>query len=132
MKYILTNLTVTLWNLSKVDTPWSYSIFIRPIVNPQEDSFSESFSKISIYNTALSKGTLCTDKEEKVFFRKKCSKNMQQIYRSTQMLMCHFNKVALHSCIFTAYFQNILSEHLLKGCFWRHLFFSCNKRNFPR
>ena len=27
--------------------------------------------------------------------RKRCSKNMQQIYRRTPMLMCDFNKLAL-------------------------------------
>ena len=51
-------------------------IFIRPIVNPQEDSFSESFSKISIYKTTLSKGTLCIGKEEKVL--EKYAANLQE------------------------------------------------------
>ena len=50
--------------------------------------------------------------------RKKCSENMQQIYRRTPMPKCDFNKVAkqlywnctsawVFSCKFTAYFQNI-------------------------
>ena len=31
------------------------------------------------------------------FFKKRCSENMQQIYRRTPMPMCDFNKVALQS-----------------------------------
>ena len=49
--------------------------------------------------------------------RKRCSENMQQIYRRTPMMKCDFNKVALKlyrnrtstwvfSSIFAAYFQN--------------------------
>ena len=37
--------------------------------------------------------------------RKRCSENMQQIYRRTPMPKCDFNKVAL-------------LRTLLKGCFW--------------
>ena len=55
-----------------------------------------------------------------VLFRKKCSENMQQIYRGTLMLKCYFNKVAkqLYSnhtsawaffCKFTVYFQKAFS-----------------------
>ena len=53
--------------------------------------------------------------------RKKCSENMQQIYRWKPMPKCGFNKVALQfywnhisswvfSCKFAAYYQNTLSE----------------------
>ena len=52
--------------------------------------------------------------------KKMYSKNMQQIYRRTQMPKCYFNKVALQfywnhtsawlfSCKLAAYFQNIFS-----------------------
>ena len=51
---------------------------------------------------------------------KRCSENMQQIYRRTPMSKCDFNKVALQhywnhtlawafSCKFAAYFQNTFS-----------------------
>ena len=55
---------------------------------------------------------------------KRCSENMQQIYRRTPMPKCDFNKVALQvycnrtsawvfSCKFAAYFQNtFLRKHL--------------------
>ena len=55
---------------------------------------------------------------------KRCSENMQQIYKRTPMPKCDFNKVALQlywnhtsawvfSCKFAAYFQNTFSkEHL--------------------
>ena len=45
-------------------------------------------------------------------FKKRCSGNMQQIYRRTSMLKCDFNKVAkqwVFSCKFAAYFQNTFS-----------------------
>ena len=56
--------------------------------------------------------------------RKRCSENMQQIYRRTPIPKCDFNKVTLQlywnyisawvfCCKFTAYFQNTLS--------WKHL-----------
>ena len=57
-------------------------------------------------------------------FGKRCSENVQHIYRRTPMLKCFFNKVALQIywnhilaqvffCKFIAYFQNIFySEHL--------------------
>ena len=49
--------------------------------------------------------------------RKKCSENMQQIYRRTPMAKCDFDKAAywnltsawVFSCKFAAYFQNNLS-----------------------
>ena len=56
--------------------------------------------------------------------RKRCSRNMQKIYRRTPMPKCNFNKVAkqlywnrtsawVFSCKFDAYFQNTFSqEHL--------------------
>ena len=62
--------------------------------------------------------------------RKRCSKNMQQIYRRTPMLKSNFNKVALQlyrnrtstwvfSCKFAAYFQNSFFIRVpLEGCFW--------------
>ena len=48
----------------------------------------------------------------RVVLRKRCSENMQQIYKRTPMLKCAFNKVAkLHVFFgnFAAYFQNIFS-----------------------
>ena len=63
--------------------------------------------------------------------RKRCSKNMQQIYRGTTTLKCDFNKVTLQlywnrtwawwvfSSKFAVYFQNTFSSRtLLKGYFW--------------
>ena len=56
---------------------------------------------------------------------KRCSENMQQIYRRTPMPKCDFNKVALQlywnhtsawvfSCKFAAYFQNtFFQQHLV-------------------
>ena len=61
--------------------------------------------------------------------RKKCSENMQQIYRRTLILKSDFNKVALKlyrnhtpvwvfSCKFAANFQNIFFPRTpLEGCF---------------
>ena len=57
--------------------------------------------------------------------RKRCSINMQQIYRRTPMPKCDFNKVPLElysnrtsawvfSCKFAAYFQNIFFEEHLR------------------
>ena len=59
--------------------------------------------------------------------RKRCSENMQQIYRRTSMPKCDFNKVTkqicwnhtsawMSSCKFAAYFQNIFPwEHLCRA-----------------
>ena len=55
--------------------------------------------------------------------RKRCSENMQQIYRRTPMPKCDFNKVAkqlywnctsawVFSCKFAAYFQNTFSKNI--------------------
>ena len=72
---------------------------------------------------------------------KRCSENMQQIYRRTPMPKCDFNKVALQlywnhtsawafSCKFTAYFQNIFSEeHLWRTCSVRIKF---SQEHFPK
>ena len=51
--------------------------------------------------------------------RKRCSENMQQIYRRTPMPKCDFNKVAKQSKV-------IISEHLflktpLGGCFLKYV-----------
>ena len=57
-------------------------------------------------------------------FKKRCSENMQTIYRRTPMLKCDFNKVAkqlywnhtsawLFSCKISPYFQNNFSEEYL-------------------
>ena len=50
----------------------------------------------------------------RVVLRKRCFKNMQQIYKRTHMPKCDFNKVGkqgcssawMFSCKFAAYFQN--------------------------
>ena len=59
--------------------------------------------------------------------RKRCSENMQRIYRKTLMLKCDFNKVTkqlywthtsawVFSCKFAAYFQyNFFLEHLWRA-----------------
>ena len=50
--------------------------------------------------------------------RKRCSRNMQQIYRRTPMQKCNFNKVAKQLHI-AAYFQNTFFLWTpLKGYFW--------------
>ena len=52
---------------------------------------------------------------------KKCSENMQQIYRRTPMPNCDFNKVALYFCIFrTPFLKNTSGWLLLK---FIHTFF---------
>ena len=60
---------------------------------------------------------------------KRCSENMQQIYRRTPMPKCDFNKVALQ---LTAYFQNIFSEEHL----WRtgsvRIFIKFFQEHFPK
>ena len=64
---------------------------------------------------------------------KKCSENIQQIYKKTPMPKCNFNKVALQlcrnhtsvwvvSCKFAVYFQNTFSQkHLWEHRFWKRL-----------
>ena len=64
------------------------------------------------------------------FPKKRCSENMQQIWRRIYMPKCDFNKVALQlycnrtsalvfSCKFAACFQNTFSLITpLDGCFW--------------
>ena len=42
--------------------------------------------------------------------RKRCSENMQQIYRRTPMPKCDFNKVASN-------FNEIILWHTMEGCF---------------
>ena len=76
------------------------------------------------WNNALTIHFKLQKQPSRSVFRKRCSDNMQQIYRRTPILKCDFNKVALQlywnrasawvfSCKFAAYFQNIFSnEHL--------------------
>ena len=45
--------------------------------------------------------------------RKRRSGNMHQIYRRTPLPNCDFNKVALPSCKFAAYFPNTFSKEYL-------------------
>ena len=76
--------------------------------------------------------------------RKKCSENMQQIYKRTPMRKCDFNKAAkqfywnhtlawVFSCKFAAYFQSTFSyQHLWTAAsvispYWLHN--SCTKLN---
>ena len=77
--------------------------------------------------------------------RKRCSENMQQIYRRTPIPKCDFNKVALQlyrngtsawcSCKFAAYFQNTFPKntsrglHLTKVAFCSHVCFPENLQN---
>ena len=72
--------------------------------------------------------------------RKKCSKNMEQIYRRTPMPKSDFNKVTKHfywnytsawvfSCKFTAYFQNNFSQqHFWRAASALRWFKTVNKR----
>ena len=55
----------------------------------------------------LNRDNVFQKQPSRVVLRKTCSENMQQIYRRTPMLKCDFNKVAVFSCKFAAYFQNI-------------------------
>ena len=62
--------------------------------------------------------------------KKRCSENMQQIYRRKTKPKCDFNKVGkqlcwnhtsayVFSCTFAAYFQNnFFLRTALDGCFW--------------
>ena len=65
--------------------------------------------------------------------RKRCSEDMQQIYRRTPMLKCDFNKVASQiywnrtstwvlSCKFAAQFlEQLFLRTPLGCCFWKHI-----------
>ena len=46
---------------------------------------------------------------------KRCSENMQQIYRRTPMPKCDFNKVAKQ------FSEHIFKRTLMEGCFWLHV-----------
>ena len=60
-------------------------------LSKQMDIFlTYSFFKCSNFQKQPSRGVL----------RKRCSENMQQIYRRTPMPKCDFNKVALHQKLF--------------------------------
>ena len=73
--------------------------------------------------------SICQMQPSRVVLRKRCSENMQQIYRRIPTPKCDFNKVTLQlywnhtsawvfSCKFAAYFQNTFSqEHLWKAAF---------------
>ena len=50
-----------------------------------------------------------------VFFKKRCSESMQQIYRRTLMQKCDFNKVALRDGCPLVVLLNIFSIPLLKN-----------------
>ena len=66
----------------------------------------------------------------RVVLRKKCSENMQQIYRRTPKLKCDFNKIAEQLLLKSHFGMGVLlqiccifPEHLflrtaLDGCFW--------------
>ena len=71
----------------------------------------------------------------RVALKKRCSENMQQIYRRTSISKCDFNKVAKQlywnqtsawvlSCKFAAYFQNIF--------FWEYLRVAASGDRFQR
>ena len=78
-----------------------------PLGVKEHSNFNKRILKKSA-EAALQRGVL----------RKKCSENMNQIYRITPMLKCNFNKIPNQiywnqtlawvpfSCKFTAYFQN--------------------------
>ena len=57
--------------------------------------------------------------------RKRCSENMQQIYRRTPMSKCEFNKLhfGMGALLYIKFAACIFSEHIflrtpLDGCFW--------------
>ena len=61
--------------------------------------------------------------------RKRCSENMQQIYRRTPMSKCGFNKLHFRMgvLLYIKFAACIFSEHIflitpLDGCFWYRLF----------
>ena len=61
--------------------------------------------------------------------RKRCSENMQQIYRRTPMSKCEFNKLhfGMGVLLYIKFAACIFSEHIflitpLDGCFWYRLF----------
>ena len=57
----------------------------------QVDFFTKLFSLETFTNSSI------TEKQPSTgVLRKRCSENMQQIYRRTPMSKCEFNKVALH------------------------------------
>ena len=69
--------------------------------------------------------------------RKRCSENMQHIYRRTPLPKCHFNEVALQlswnqtsafvfSCKYAAYFQYIFSKNTNWGLLLKKV---CSKNN---
>ena len=75
--------------------------------------------EVDIYNIKLSK-LLLQKQPLRGVFEKRCSENMQQIYRRTPIPKCNFNKVAkqlycnrtsawVFSCKFAAYFPNTFS-----------------------
>ena len=75
--------------------------------------------------TSVLKNSFSLKQPFKGVLEKRCSENMQQIYRWTPMLKCDFNKVAkqlywnctsarVFSCKFAAYFQNTFSLEQLR------------------
>ena len=94
--------------LSKDTRIWKY-IFKMSLLKKFLADFSLFHHTWSIVQKQSSRGILR--------FRKRCSENMQQMYRRTSMPKCHFNKVAkqfywnltsawVFSLKFAAYFQN--------------------------
>ena len=57
--------------------------------------------------------------------RKRCSENMQQIYRRTPLPKCNFNKVALHQC------QSVISIKLFCSFIEIALRLKCSPVNLP-
>ena len=95
-----------LWTVSYLDLPtilqtsWRGTFYPRKIQSPYE-----------YFQTTV------RSSHSEVFLKKRCSENMQQIYRRTSMLKCDFIKVVKQlywnrtsarvlSCKFAAYFQN--------------------------
>ena len=81
--------------------------------------FKKKESSLEKRNTPSSKYT--SEAASRGIHRKRCSENVQQIYRRTPMPKCDFNKIALQlywnhasawvlSCKFVAYFQNTFSQ----------------------
>ena len=128
--------TFTIWAspINENKLTWTISCNHKTLINCHHDapkSRNPGFNFVLFLVNGLStrnhgESTKCTCQKQpfRGFVLKRCSENMEQIYRRTPMPKCDFNKVAkqlcwnhtsacVFSCKFAAYFQNTFSqEHL--------------------
>ena len=121
MTFILLALTLVplFWNLVKSLSEHcsSFSITSLFLMTPQKECYHQhSWQYLQYINSQK--------QPSRGVHKKRCSENMQKIYRRTPMPKCNFNKVVLQlywnhtlawviSCKLTEYFQNtFLQEHL--------------------